>query len=252
MFEHVSDDPGVRVANSVLRLLLRKRYAAGYAIRFWDGSRVGPVAKSAFTINVHSPHALRVALRPPFDLNAGRAFAAGLLSCEGDVEAAIALVYESFAGVTLSRALQAAALLFRLPSGRFAAQREARIGGRTHSIARDRRAIAFHYDLPASFYRAFLGESMTYSCAYYDDGIESLDVAQYAKIDYALRKLRLKRGERLLDIGCGFGTLVLRAAERFGANAVGVTLSKAQYEEGQRLFARVARGQCDDRLRRLS
>lgn len=232
-----SNDPCVRSADTVLRLLFGRRYADTFAIEFWDGSSVEAKRSPKFTLKVQSPSALRYALRPPVDLNAGRAFASGLLDCEGNVEAAIDLLHDCLNSVSFATAAKAYLASLRLPSKRLSRLREAHLRGRVHSITRDRKAIAFHYDLPIDFYRTFLGNSMVYSCAYFDDGIRELDEAQYAKIDYLLRKLRVRPGERLLDIGCGWGALVVRAAQRFGANVLGVTLSRSQYEEGQRLLA---------------
>ena len=94
-------------------------------------------------------------------------------------------------------------------------------------------AISYHYDHPVAFYRAFLDPQMVYSCAYYDDGIERLDDAQTAKLEYILRKLRVRPGMSFLDIGCGWGSLVIAAARR-GANAHGITLSRVQYDEANR------------------
>ena len=92
--------------------------------------------------------------------------------------------------------------------------------GRMHSEQRDARAVRFHYDVGNDFYALWLDPQMVYSCAYFEDGVESLDVAQTAKLDYVCRKLRLTRGERLLDIGCGWGALVIHAARHYGVRAV--------------------------------
>jgi cyclopropane-fatty-acyl-phospholipid synthase len=100
----------------------------------------------------------------------------------------------------------------------------------THGEERDGQYIRHHYDHPNQFYRLFLGQNMTYSCAYFNDPEEDLDVAQGRKVDHLLSKLRLKPGEKLLDIGCGWGSLIIKAAADYGAEALGVTLSPSQYE----------------------
>lgn len=233
--EHfASDDPHARIAAAVLRIVFGDAYARTFSIALWDGSEVPASQASRFTLRVAHPGALRAAFRPPVDLNAGRAFAAGLLECEGDIEAAVDELYGAIGRLPRTAAARAIPLLLRLPKVAFPPLREASLRGRRHSLARDRAAIGFHYDQPLAFYRAFLDAELVYSCAYFDDGIDSLDDAQRAKIDYTLRKVRLQRGERLLDIGCGWGALVLRAAAQFGAQALGVTLSRVQYEEAQR------------------
>jgi cyclopropane-fatty-acyl-phospholipid synthase len=99
-----------------------------------------------------------------------------------------------------------------------------------HTRESDSEAIQYHYDVSNAFYREWLGEGMVYSCGYFENGDETLDEAQIRKIDHILTKIRLQPGQRLLDIGCGWGALVLRAAEKFGAQCVGVTLSKNQHE----------------------
>ena len=96
------------------------------------------------------------------------------------------------------------------------------------------------------FYASFLDPQLVYSCAYYDEGVDSLEAAQSAKLDHTLRKLRLRPGERLLDIGCGWGALAIKAARDFGARVVGITLSRRQYEEAKRRVAAAALG---DRVR---
>lgn len=103
-----------------------------------------------------------------------------------------------------------------------------RLRGVRHSRHRDRKAVTYHYDVSNDFYSLFLDERMVYSCAYFSSLDEDLDAAQERKLDYICRKLRLRRGERLLDIGCGWGGLVIHAASRYGVDAVGITLSRPQ------------------------
>ncbi|WP_025916625.1 cyclopropane-fatty-acyl-phospholipid synthase family protein [Herminiimonas sp. CN] len=99
-----------------------------------------------------------------------------------------------------------------------------------HNKQRDAEAIRYHYDVSNAFYQAWLDENLVYSCAYFENGEEDLATAQLKKIDHILTKIRLEPGHTLLDIGCGWGALVLRAAQQFGANCVGITLSEKQYE----------------------
>ena len=94
----------------------------------------------------------------------------------------------------------------------------------------DAAAIAYHYDVSNEFYSLWLDRNMVYSCAYFGDGSETLDAAQERKIDHILAKLRLRPGDTLLDIGCGWGALILRAAEKYGVKALGITLSRNQFE----------------------
>lgn len=221
----------------VLERIFGSAFLANFAVRLWDGRILEAQGPTTFTLCINDPGALRAAFRPPVDLNAGRAFASGLLGVEGDIEAAIDALYVAASRLSGLQTLGLLRLLRKLPRARLPKLREAHLRGKRHSIERDRAAIGFHYDQPVEFYQAFLDENLVYSCAYFDDGIETLGDAQLAKIDYILRKLRMQPGETLLDIGCGWGSLVLRAAQKFGAQALGVTLSRLQYEEAQRCIA---------------
>ena len=232
-----SSDPHARIAAAVVRALFRERYARDFALELWDGTVIPAEVGERFRLVVREPGALRAAFAPPVDLNAGRAFAAGLIECRGNVEAAVDTFYHALGNLRARTKLQILGLLARMPGATLPRLREASLRGRRHSVERDRAAIGFHYDQPVAFYRTFLGSNLVYSCAYFDDGIDSLDAAQLAKIDYILHKLRLKPGEHLLDIGCGWGALVLRAVEKYGAIATGVTLSKIQAEEANRQIA---------------
>jgi cyclopropane-fatty-acyl-phospholipid synthase len=108
--------------------------------------------------------------------------------------------------------------------------------GAHHSQERDRRAIQFHYDLSNDFYKLWLDERMIYSCAYFASEAESLEAAQIRKLDHICRKLNLQPGERLLDIGCGWGGLLIHAAKHYGAKAVGISISEEQTKEARARF----------------
>jgi cyclopropane-fatty-acyl-phospholipid synthase len=231
---------------SILRTLFGNRYARDFGIDLWDGTRVDALQAQRFRLKLNEPFALRAAFLPPLDLSPGRAFVEKWIDIEGDVEAAIDAMEGAIEAFPRLRLPVMLAHLMRLPKPPPAALDGVQLSGRRHSRRRDAEAIGFHYDQPIGFYRSFLDERMVYSCAYWDDGVQSLDQAQLAKIDYTLRKVRLRPGERLLDIGCGWGALVVRAAQQFGAHALGVTLSRRQHEEAQR---RIAESGVGDRVR---
>jgi len=230
---------------AVLRLIFRDAFARDFGVALWDGTRIRAASGERFVLRVNSSAALRVALTPPLDLAAGRAFGAGLLEVDGDLESAVDALFVARNAMGPFDLFRLVRLLRRLPKATPPPLREAKLRGRMHSRSRDRAAIGFHYDQPIAFYRSFLDREMIYSCAYWDEGIETLDAAQSAKIEYTLRKLRLTPGERLLDIGCGWGALVVHAA-RQGAQALGITLSRLQYEEAGR---RIAEAGLTDRAR---
>src|SRR6185437_13247834 len=116
--------------------------------------------------------------------------------------------------------------------------------GRTHSVERDHEAITYHYDQPPEFYRPWLGTTMAYSCGYFDTPSDDVDTAQVSKLELICRKLRLQPGERFLDIGCGWGGLILHAAAEHGANAQGTTISKQQAAVAARRIADAHLAQC--------
>lgn len=231
-----SGDPNTRLAVAVLRSIFGAAYAREFGVRLWDGTRIPGLEGERFVLLVNSAGALRTAFTPPLELSAGRAFGGGMLDVEGDLVSAVDALYAASASLRGRELVRLAGLLRRLPKETTPRLREAKLRGRTHSRKRDRAAIGFHYDQPIEFYRSFLDRDMVYSCAYFDEGADSIDAAQSAKLDYTLRKLRLRPGERLLDIGCGWGALVIRAAQ-MGAYALGITLSRLQYEEARRRIA---------------
>jgi cyclopropane-fatty-acyl-phospholipid synthase len=179
--------------------------------------------------------ALRRALLPPSQLALAEAYLRDDIDVEGDLEAASGLV-DRLVGRLLSPVSQVRLLphLLRLPAeelapgGEDGARPAPQLDGRRHSPARDAAAVRYHYDVGNDFYALWLDRRMVYSCAYFQTGAEGLDAAQEAKLEHVCRKLRLRPGEQLLDIGCGWGGLVLYAAERYGVRATGITLSQPQ------------------------
>jgi cyclopropane-fatty-acyl-phospholipid synthase len=200
----------------------------------YDGSRAGPDDAPA-RILIRSPQALLRVVAQAGELGFGRAYAAGELDVEGDIYAALALrdripeIKMTTAQRVAGLRLVASAGLHRPPP----APGEARLRGRRHSRARDAAAIAHHYDVSNAFYRLFLGPSMAYTCAVWAGPSVGLEAAQEAKFELVCQKLGLQPGMRLLDVGCGWGGMVLHAATRHGVKAVGVTLSRRQAEWGQ-------------------
>jgi cyclopropane-fatty-acyl-phospholipid synthase len=183
-------------------------------LQLWNGRRVDLSPSPTVTISLPKPSALRYLLNPDLE-KLGQAFVEGDIQVEGPI-------HEIFrVGESLAR--QAA-------GGR--TQRHVR--GRRHTPARDQRAIEYHYDVSNDFYALFLDRNMVYSCAYYRSEDASLEEAQEAKLDHILRKLALRPGDRLLDIGCGWGALVMRAAQRHGVLSTGVTLSARQFEHARK------------------
>jgi cyclopropane-fatty-acyl-phospholipid synthase len=208
------------------------------AIRAYDGTTLGPSDAPA-TIVIHSPDAIARILQAPGELGFGRAYVAGDLDVNGDIFTALSL-RDTLPDVHLNpqQWIQAFQLIGREALRRIPAPpEEARLEGRLHSRDRDRAAVSFHYDVSNDFYELVLGPSMTYSCAVWTDPSITLERAQTNKYDLIARKLDLRPGMRLLDVGCGWGGMVMRASDRYGTNSVGVTLSTRQQEWAAKAIA---------------
>jgi len=214
-------------------------------LRAWDGSESGPVDSLA-TLVLHTPRALRRFLWSPDELGLGRAYVSGDMDIEGDIYAALSLPdllsSEDRPDLTLdwrerAGAIRTALRLRAVGPNAAAPQEESRLNGRLHALRRDAAAIAHHYDVGNDFYRLVLGETMTYSCAYWSEPDCTLDQAQEAKYALIARKLGLHGGMRLLDVGCGWGGMVLHAAREHRVHAVGVTISTAQAERARQRVA---------------
>jgi len=205
-------------------------------VRFWDGSALGRSGGSAIVFR--SASALTRLLYAPGELGFCRAYVAGDLDVEGDIYAVLQvrdLLAERTAHTDLRLNARALTRLMRAMVAVGAVSRppppppeEVKLRGRLHSKLRDAAAVSHHYDVGNDFYRVVLGETMTYSCAYFERDDLTLDEAQEAKYDLVCRKLGLRPGMRLLDVGCGWGGMVLHAARRYDVTAVGITLSRAQ------------------------
>jgi len=231
-----------RVAPVVRALLSRD---TGLPIRFWDGSVLGPdPATAPATLVVRSRRALRRLLWSPDELGLARAYVAGDLEIDGDIYAVLDLrqlvaaadegLDLGFDGRGLLSLVGCALQLGAIGPPPAPPAEELRPRGVRHSRDRDRDSIQSHYDVSNDFYRLVLGPSLTYSCAYWDEGVTTLQAAQEAKYHHIARKLDLQPGQRLLDVGCGWGGMVLHAARYFGVSAVGITLSAAQHELARR------------------
>ncbi|MFG3124157.1 class I SAM-dependent methyltransferase [Streptomyces sp. NPDC048201] len=210
-------------------------------IRAWDGSQAGP--PGAPVIVVRNRRALRRMLFKPGELGLARAWVSGDLDIEGDLYTALgavaALLWEhdddadgrSLAGAVRDPATRAAVReLIRLvgpPLPPAPPREEVRRRRHLHTRRTDKRAISHHYDVGNDFYGLVLGPSMVYSCAYWEDG-GSLETAQRDKLELVCKKLGLKPGQRLLDVGCGWGSMAIHAAREHGVSAVGITLSQEQ------------------------
>ncbi len=218
-----------------------------FGVRLWDGTELPAVGRSTFRLVLKHPGALRRMFTPPIELSLGEAFIYGDFDIEGDIFSAFP-VMDSLAARTFSPGdiVTLARDLLALPTSGPGRPQDARgpaeLRGALHSHERDRAAIQYHYDVGNDFYALWLDRHMQYSCAYFPTGAEDLDTAQERKLDHIGRKLRLKPGERLLDIGCGWGGLAMHAAQNYGVRVLGVTLSEKQADYANAQIARAGLG----------
>ncbi|HEX4510278.1 MAG TPA: class I SAM-dependent methyltransferase [Burkholderiaceae bacterium] len=203
-------------------------------VRCWDGSQLVGVA-GAPTLVVRNRRALRRFIYSPNELGLARAYVSGDLDIEGDIYAALDFRSTESARPDLeldkkamARLIAAVARLGVIGPPPKPPAEESKVRGALHSLRRDRAAVSYHYDVGNDFYALLLGSSMVYSCAYFDSPSMSLDDAQSAKLELVCRKLELVPGTRMLDVGCGWGSLAIHAARTYGVHVVGVTISAAQ------------------------
>lgn len=205
-----------------------------FEVVFWDGSTLPATnGTSLTTFRVKSPLALAHALRAPGQLGIGRAYVSGALEPD-DIDAAIQVLdqwkppaLDTKAKLKLAAAAIKSTGLMAPPKP---PQAELIPQGRRHSIARDKAAVRHHYDVSNEYFATFLDPTMTYSCAIFSRGAKTLEEAQWVKRELVCTKLNLQPGERVLDVGCGWGAFAIHAAKEHGVHVTGITLSEPQAE----------------------
>jgi cyclopropane-fatty-acyl-phospholipid synthase len=211
------------------------------AFEAFDGSTAG-ASGALCTICIRDPRALNYVATAPSDLGLARAYVAGYLDVEGEIYTALRLIAgERIATLSWSERLgilrQLGPRVLRPIPPPPQERRPGLWWGVRHSLQRDSRAISHHYDVSNRFYEWLLGPTMAYTCAVYPRSDATLEEAQEEKVDLVCRKLDLQAGQRLLDVGCGWGTMVIHAARQYGVKVLGVTLSRQQAEWGQKRIA---------------
>lgn len=217
-------------------------------LEMYDGSVAGPPDAVA-VMRINSERGLSRFLSRPGELGIVRAYVSGDVDIDGDLFSMLEIGSTLDVGLRSIRPGPAFALVRQTGLGVFrsppAPPEETRLSGGLHTRARDKDAISHHYDVSNEFYRLVLGPSMVYSCAVWSSPDETLEQAQTAKLDLVCRKLDLRPGMRLLDVGCGWGSMVMHAAREYGVHAVGITLSEEQADLARR---RVADAGLSDRV----
>ncbi len=202
-----------------------------FTVALWDGSEVASTNGGGPTFRITSPTALGHVLRAPSQLGVGRAYVSGGIDVD-DIDAALDLLarwspppLDARAKGRIALGAVRAGALRGMPR---APDMELRPKGKRHSILRDQRAVTHHYSLSNEYFALFLDESMTYSCAIWSRGATTLEEAQRTKLELVCSKLALEPGQRVLDVGCGWGSFALHAAREHGVHVTGITLSEPQ------------------------
>ena len=221
--------------------LFRGYAGPAFAVRLWDGAEwCSPgAARPVCTLVVKDPGTLAALLAAPNEITLGEAFIHDRLDVEGDLFSAFTVAEHLFRRPQKLR-YQIARRVAGVASGLGQFLRH----GATNSRQRDRASIAYHYDQPVAFFQPWLGRTLAYSCGYFRDPHQALDQAQEQKLEVVCRKLRLKPDEHFLDIGCGWGSLLLHAAQWHRALARGITLSREQAETARRRIERAGMERC--------
>jgi cyclopropane-fatty-acyl-phospholipid synthase len=203
---------------------------AGITLRLWNDVEINlGGGQSVCTLQVNTPAGLRALLFRPSSMRLGEAYIYRDCDVIGNLRDIFPVADELIGGKSnLCEKVRAAWFLLRHSAQPRAGRHAAKLRGDRASRNRTRKAISYHYDLPVEFWRLWLDRQLVYSCAYFENEIATLEEAQVAKLDLICRKLRLRPGERFLDMGCGWGALICHAAQHYGVKALGVTLSAEQ------------------------
>ncbi len=251
-WKHPSDD--AQTTLQLLQWLLRDCPERNFTVELWNGASWEPEKNQfhRFTWKINHPDVLRTALSSSDrQIALAEAYIRGDFDIIGDIEAVFPLAdYLRDREWSMAEKLHVLGRL-GLPARkrRFGIRDVPHLSGRLHSRERDSQAVRYHYDLSNDFYALWLDHNMVYSCAYFQHENDDLETAQANKLDYLCRKLQLKAGERLLDIGCGWGGLITHAARNYGVHAVGITLSQRQFEWTQNRIQKLGLSrQCEVRL----
>src|SRR6185437_12769872 len=243
-------DKAADKASTILHELLRDYPARDFAIQLWDGTCWNPEPGNfcRFTWQIKTPGVLRAILRHDREVALAEDYIYGNYDISGDVLAVFPVAdYLKRKQFSAAQKLRLGTLAMGLPSADHGPR--PRLDGNVHSKSRDQQAVSFHYDVSNEFYQLWLDPRMVYSCAYFQSERDDIAVAQEQKLDHICRKLRLQPGERLLDIGCGWGGLILHAARKYGVHAIGNTLSREQLELApDRIRKAGLSAQCEARL----
>jgi cyclopropane-fatty-acyl-phospholipid synthase len=201
-----------------------------FHVALWDGTRVPSSTGDGPTFLIRSPRAIAHVLRSPGELGIGRAYVTGALDVD-DLDAAMRLVDEWQPEIDVRarlRLMAAGVMAMGLVRPPRRPASELVLRGRRHTLGRDARAVRHHYDVANEFFELFLDRSMTYSCAIFSRGAQTLEEAQEAKLELVCTKLALTAGQHVLDVGCGWGSFAIHAASRHDVKVVGITLSEPQ------------------------
>jgi cyclopropane-fatty-acyl-phospholipid synthase len=232
-------DQAVQTTLSLVQDLFGSSPQRDFAVQLWNGTTWKPESAepTRFTLVLQHPGALRRMFLPPTELNCGEAYIYNDYDIVGDIEAFIPFLFHFIdAPWGKIEKLNFGRRLLSLPniSQPRPSNATVKLRGPRHSKERDVRAVSYHYSRSNDFFALFLDRRMVYTCAYFVTPDDDFDTAQERKLDYICRKLRLRPGERLLDIGCGWGGLVIYAAQHYGVESYGITLSQPQAEIAQK------------------